>query len=78
MKAIHQNASHIRAHTWKDIGGITGLLLDLGFLAFLLIASAFILLAGFVIVVVDYAASPFIALLSLSRRGHGTEPVLPS
>ncbi len=54
MKTLYQKASHLRSHTWKDIGGLGGLLLDAAFFIFLLIISAVMLLVGIVAVVLDY------------------------
>jgi AraC-like DNA-binding protein len=39
MKTLYKKASHLRAHTWKDIGGIGGLLLDMAFFVFLVVVS---------------------------------------
>jgi hypothetical protein len=68
MITLYKKASHLRAHIWKDIGGIGGLLLDGAFFVFLLIVSAIVLLMGGIVVVLDYLFSPVLALMSL-RRG---------
>jgi hypothetical protein len=67
MKTLYKKASHLRAHLWKDIGGIGGLLLDWAFFVFLLIVSAIVLVVGSIIVVLDYLFSPLLALMSLGR-----------
>jgi hypothetical protein len=68
MKTLYKKASHLRTHTWKDIGGIGGLLLDGVFFVFLLIVSAIVLAIGAIAVALDYLFSPLLALLSLCRR----------
>lgn len=70
MKTIYKKASHLRSHTWKDIGGVGGLLLDAAFFVFLLIMSMFVMTVGAIAVVIDYIGSPFLALLSLGHRTH--------
>jgi hypothetical protein len=64
MKTLYKKASHLRAHTWKDIGGVGGLLLDAVFFVFLLVVSAVVLLFGVIAVVLDYLFSPALGLLS--------------
>ena len=71
MKTLYKKASHLRAHTWKDIGGLGGLLLDGAFFVFLLVVSALVVLAGALAVVLDYLVSPVLALIS---RGRSTRP----
>jgi hypothetical protein len=71
MKTLYKKAAHLRAHTWKDIGGLGGLLLNLAFFVFLLIVSFFVSLfllsVGVVALVLDYVVYPLLALLSLGR-----------
>jgi hypothetical protein len=64
MQTLYQKASHSRSHTWKDIGGLGGLLLDGAFFIFLLIMSAIVLTAGVIALVCDYLIRPVLALLS--------------
>ena len=74
MKTLCKKASHIRAHTWIDIGGIGGLLLDGVFFIFLLLVSVIVLAIGAVAVALDYLFSPVLALMSLSRPTHKIDP----
>ncbi len=67
MKALYKKASHLRAHTWKDVGGIGGLLIDGAFFVFLLVMSAVVLVAGSIFVVLDYLFSPLLGLLGTFR-----------
>jgi hypothetical protein len=68
MKTLYQKASHLRAHTWKDIGGFGGLLLDAAFFVFLLVMSAIVLVVGAILIAFDYLFRPVLTLMSLSRR----------
>jgi len=67
MKKLYQKASHLRAHTWKDIGGFGGFLLDVAFFVFLLIMSAIVLLVVAIVLALDYLFRPVLSLMSLSR-----------
>jgi hypothetical protein len=67
MKKLYKKASHLRAHTWRDIGGMGGLLLDWAFFVFLFFTSAIVLVLGMVVVVLDYVFSPALALVSACR-----------
>lgn len=68
MKTLYEKATDLRAHTWKDIGGISGLVLDAVFFVFLFIVSAFMLLAGFIALILDYVFSPLLSMMSMCRR----------
>jgi len=79
MKLLYKRASPLRAHTWKDIGGISGLLLNTAFFLFLLIASGFVLLIGSFIVILSYLFHPLLDLLSLcpvSKRKFVDDTIL--
>jgi len=65
MKTLHKKASHIRTHTWKDIGGVPGLILDAGFFLFVLLGACAMILVGVIALLLDYLAHPFLALLRL-------------
>jgi hypothetical protein len=67
MKTLYKKASHLRAHTWKDIGGIGGLLLDAAFFVFLVVMSVIMMFVGLIAVVFAYLAYPVFALLSRCR-----------
>ena len=67
MKTLYKKASHLRAHTWRDIGGLGGIILDGMFFAFLFVVSGIVLAAGAMVVVLDYLFSPLLALASMSR-----------
>ena len=70
MKTLFKKTSHIRsAHTWKDIGGLRGLILDAVFFVFVLLAAGLTIVLGFIFLLLDYAAWPFLALLS-HLKGH--------
>ncbi len=62
MNSITQHPLHY--HTWKDIGGPLGLLLDGVFCAFVIVAALGMIGFAFVVLVLDYIASPVLALLS--------------
>jgi hypothetical protein len=67
MQTLYKKASHLRAHTWKDVGGIGGLLLDGAFFVFLLITSAVVVVVGSIVVALNYLFSPVLSLLSSFR-----------
>lgn len=73
MKTLSKKTSHLRAHTWRDIGGLGGLFLDLLFFAFLLIMSLTFVMIGFVTVALDYLLSPLVSLLSCFHRTHAVD-----
>jgi len=75
MKTLYKKATRIRAHTWKDIGGIPGLLVDGVFFLFLLMAAAFMVLLGLGALLLDYLINPFISLLGLLRKNQEVETV---
>ena len=79
MKTLYQKASHLRSHTWKDIGGFGGLLLDVVFFIFLLIMSAIVLSVGAIVIALDYLFRPVLNLMSLSggsKRRTSDEAIL--
>jgi hypothetical protein len=57
-------------HTWRDIGGLIGLVLDLGFCAFVVIAAFFMIAFCTLLVVLDYLMSPILALMSRFPARH--------
>jgi len=69
MKTICKKASHLKAHTWRDIGGIGGLLLDEAFFVLLVVVSTIMTIIGFIGVALAYLFFPVIALLSALRNG---------
>jgi hypothetical protein len=70
MKTLYKKASHLRSHTWKDIGGLGGLLLDFAFFAFLLIVSALVLSVGAIVIALDYLLAPVLSLTSLRKSSQ--------
>jgi len=54
-------------HTWKDIGGPLGLLLDGAFCAFVILAALSMIVFAFFILVLDYIAVPVITFLGKIR-----------
>jgi len=79
MKPLYKKASHLQAHTWRDIGGISGLLLNTAFFVFLLITSSFVLLIGTIVVILSYLFHPLLDLLSLcpvSKRKFVDDTIL--
>ena len=64
MKTLYKKASHLRAHTWKDIGGVRGLVLDMTFFVFLVFVSVIMTIVGFIGVVLAFVFSPVLALVS--------------
>jgi hypothetical protein len=73
MKTFSFSASPIRAHNWKDIGGIVGLVLDLVFLLFVLVSASAMILIGFIALILDYLTYPFLGLMTLFRPSQGTK-----
>lgn len=72
MKTLSSKASIIRAHTWKDIGGFFGLILDGAFFVMITVAGLFMILLATILVLLDYLVRPFLALMSLfHRKAHG-------
>jgi hypothetical protein len=61
---MKMKSSSLRYHTWKDIGGPVGLLLDGLFFIFVLVSAACMLAFCFLILVLDYMFSPIVALMS--------------
>jgi hypothetical protein len=54
-------------HTWRDIGGPIGMLLDGVFCAFIIVSAlGMVLLASFVLLV-DHLTAPILALASKAR-----------
>ena len=71
MELLYKRGSSLRAHTWKDIGGICGLLLNTAVFAFLLVISGFVVLFGTIIVILSYLCHPLLDLLSLCPASKG-------
>ncbi|MCE0523883.1 MAG: hypothetical protein LV480_13325 [Methylacidiphilales bacterium] len=69
MKRLYRKASRLRSHTWRDIGGVGGLLLDAAFFIFLFVVSTAVMIVGVIAVLLAYLVHPVLALLSL-RRGN--------
>jgi len=67
-----QTTSHhpLHYHTWKDIGGPVGLILDGTFFVFVLISAFFMLIFCSVLLVLDYLLSPILALGSKIQTRH--------
>ena len=65
MNSITQHPLH--DHTWKDIGGPIGLVLDGVFCAFVIVAAFGMLVFASVILFVDYLTSPVLALVGKLR-----------
>jgi hypothetical protein len=78
MKTLYKKASHLRAHTWKDIGGIGGLLIDAAFFVLLVVVSVVITFAGLIAVAFAYLAHPALDLLSRCRATQKLEPGEPT
>jgi hypothetical protein len=57
-------------HTWKDIGGPLGLLLDSAFCAFVIFAALSMIVFAFFILLLDYITAPVLALLSKIQFTH--------
>jgi hypothetical protein len=55
-------------HTWRDIGGPMGLLLDCAFCSFVILAALGMMVFVLLILFVDYAGSSVRALMSKLRR----------
>lgn len=73
MKTLYKKASHLRAHTWKDVGGVGGILLDLTFFVFLLVVSVIVIVIGSIAVMLDFLFSPLLTLLTMGRRSPKKE-----
>jgi len=57
-------------HTWKDIGGPIGLILDGAFFVFVLISAFFMLVFCSVLLVLDYLLTPILTLGSRIQTRH--------
>jgi hypothetical protein len=57
-------------HTWKDVGGFFGLVLDGTFCAFVIVAALFMMALATILLAVDYLASTVLKLIS---RAQGDE-----
>ncbi|HEV3272779.1 MAG TPA: hypothetical protein VGZ93_11415 [Candidatus Methylacidiphilales bacterium] len=55
-------------HTWKDIGGPMGLLLDCVFCSFVILAALGMMVCVLLILLADYAVSPVRAFMSKLHR----------
>lgn len=73
MQTLSKKAAHIRAHTWKDIGGWFGLALDGAFFVFLLFVSGFVLIVGIIALVLNYIFSPVLTLMSVCSKSKNTD-----
>jgi hypothetical protein len=60
--------SKLHYHTWRDVGGLLGVIFDVAFFWFVVVSAFFMILFCGVLVVLDYLASPFLA--ALSRMPH--------
>jgi hypothetical protein len=68
-----QTTSHhpkLHYHTWKDIGGPIGLLLDGAFFVFVLISAGLMLAFCSVLLGLNYLVSPILALGSRIHPHH--------
>jgi len=78
--SIYKHAKHLRAHTWRDIGGVGGILLDFAFFCFLIVMAFVVTVAGIIIVIFDYLLYPFFLLLGIFRgtkKVNSEEPIVP-
>jgi hypothetical protein len=57
-------------HTWRDIGGPVGLVLDLVFCGFVVVAAFFMIAFCTGLLLLDYLLSPVWAVLSRFRTLH--------
>jgi hypothetical protein len=73
MKTLSKKIRHARSHTWKDIGGLSGLLLDTLVFVPLLIVSLVFIIIGSVTVVFDFVFSPLLAMVGRCRQTHKSE-----
>lgn len=55
-------------HTWRDIGGPIGLLLDICFFCFVVVGAMLMIVVSTVLVVVDYLVKPILDLMSRFHR----------
>jgi hypothetical protein len=55
-------------HTWRDVGGILGLIMDGVFCVFVVLAALCMMALATVILVLDYLVSPVLKLVSGSPR----------
>ncbi|MCE0485160.1 MAG: hypothetical protein LV479_13105 [Methylacidiphilales bacterium] len=68
--------SRFASHTWKDIGGLIGLLFDAVFFIFVLFTSLVMILIGIVAVALNHLFSPVLGLLSMCWRNREDRPEL--
>ena len=65
MNSITHHPIHY--HTWKDIGGPIGILLEGVFCAFVIVSAVGMVVLATFILILDYLAAPFLALVSKLR-----------
>lgn len=68
-----KTSSHISEssyHTWRDIGGPAGLVLDLLVFVGILIAAAFMMVVGTGLLLLDGVASPVLSLFARLRSAR--------
>ncbi len=61
---------NLRYHTWRDVGGFFGLVLDGAFCAFVMFAAFLMLAFCSVLLVLDYLVSPLLMLSSRFKKTH--------
>ena len=58
---------HLHYHTWRDIGGPIGLVLDAAFFVFVLVSASVMLVFCTALLGLNYLFTPFLALTSRIR-----------
>jgi hypothetical protein len=67
---MQTSSHHLHYHTWKDVGGPIGLILDGAFFVFVLISASLMLIFCTALLGLDYLFSPILTLASRIRTGH--------
>jgi hypothetical protein len=60
----------LRYHTWKDIGGPIGLILDSAFFVFVLMSAFLMLIFCSALLGLNYLLAPILALVSRIQTWH--------
>jgi len=79
MKTVHNNGKSIRSHTWRDIGGLFGLILNGAFFCFIVVVGALWLLFVTILLGLDVLCSKALGLVSRAqfRVHHPVDAVTP-
>jgi quinol-cytochrome oxidoreductase complex cytochrome b subunit len=66
----NSHSPKLHYHTWKDLGGPIGFILDFAFFGFVLVAAFFMMVFCSVLLLLDYLSSPILAFMSRLQTRH--------